>query len=114
MSTGKKYLTPFKVITDGDMSTASITSAVTEIPYLDNVCYQMVWTGTPTGNFDVQVSLDKTNWTSLVLSPPPVASGSAGSYVIDMNQLSMTYIRLVYTRTASTGVLNVYISAKGL
>ena len=114
MSTGKKVLTAFLVVSDGDMSGATVTSATTNIQYLDNIAYQLYWTGTPTGTFDVQVSGDNTNWASLPLNPVPAATASSGSAFIDIYQTAANYIRVVYTRTSGSGTLNVLISAKGL
>jgi hypothetical protein len=71
---------------------------------------QLVWTGTPTGTFDIQVSLDHrqdaygnvTNpgtWSSLTISPSPSSpAGSASNTYIDINQLSAPYVRVVYTK----------------
>jgi len=125
MSGRKNVLSIYKIIDAGDMSQSSITSAVTNITYLDNVCIELVFTGSPVGTFSVQGSLDHQqdalgniitagNWVSLTLSPAPVASGSADQIVIDLNQLSFPYIRVVYTKTSGTGTLNGWIGAKML
>jgi hypothetical protein len=114
MSQGKRYLAPYLVLSAGDMSQATLTSTVTEIPYLDNVVYQATWSGTPTGTFSVEVSLDGVNYVPLGLSPTPSASGSASSAIIELNQLGERFVRLVYTRIAGSGTLNAYIAAKGL
>lgn len=122
MSRGKNTLKKYQNVTAGDMS-ASITSPATNIQFLDNVGVQLHFTGTPTGAFSVEVSMDHEqdsqgvvsnagNWVALPLSPSPVASGAAGDIYIDMNQLSAPWIRTVYTRTSSTGTLASYISAK--
>ncbi len=115
-------LTPFKIVDAVSMG-ASITSAITNIQYLDNVGIQGVFTGTPVGDFSVQVSADHAqdangnitvagNWVTLTLSPAPSAAGTADTFYIDLNQLSAPYVRLVYTRTSSTGTLTAYITAK--
>jgi hypothetical protein len=123
MSGRKNTLPPFKVITAGDMSQASLTSLVTDISTLDNIAIEMVFSGSPTGTFAVQGSLDYAqdymgnvtnagNWTPLTLSPTPVSSGSAGTILINLNQLAFPYIRTVYTKTSGTGSLTVFISGK--
>lgn len=122
MSRGKNTLKKFLTIAAGDMS-ASITSGATNIQFLDNVGAQLHFTGTPTGTFSVEVSMDHEqdsqgavsvagNWVALPLSPSPVASGAADDIYIDMNQLSAPWIRLKYTRTSGTGTLAAYICAK--
>lgn len=119
----KNNLRVYQNITAGDMSTASITSSVTNIQFLDNIGIQLDFTGTPTGTFQVQVSANHAqdefgnvtvpgSWIPITLSPSPAASGSADSIYIDINQTSAPWIRVVYTRGSGTGVLNGYITGK--
>lgn len=120
----KNILTPFKVISSGSMTgTAVITSAATFIQYLDNISIQLVWVGAAVGTFDVQGSLDHTEsplgnvtnagtWTSITLTPAPAAAGSSSNILINMDQLSFPWIRVVYTNSSSTGTLQAYISGK--
>lgn len=118
----KNALLKFQTVTSGDMS-GDITSAVTNIQFLDNVGIQLNFAGTPTGNFFVQISADYEqdaqgnvvnagNWISLTLSPSPVASGSADNIYIDITQISAPWIRVFYDRTSGTGTLNAFITAK--
>lgn len=106
MSGRKNVLVPYKII-DSEVMHADITSAVTAIQFLDNISMQINWTSSPTGTFDVQGSLDYEidyvgnvvhagHWASLGLSP----SISGGSPILlDLNQLSFPYVRLVFTDT---------------
>lgn len=123
----KQVLKPYKVISAGNMALASLTSSISSIQGVDNVGYQVNFSGSPVGTFDVQVSMDYQpglspndqpanagNWISLPLSTAITASGSAGSAYIDLNQLSSPYIRIVYTRTSGTGSLDAYIVAKAI
>jgi hypothetical protein len=116
---------PVKILTDGDMSLASLTSSVFETKLQDNIGIQVNFTGTPTGAFAVQVSLDYEvatggrvlnpgTWNSLPLSPAVTASGSAGSAYIGINQLAAPYVRVVYTRTSGSGTLQIYGTGKGV
>lgn len=125
MSGRKNVLPPYQIISSGDMSQASITSSVTNITYLDNICIQLVFTGSPTGNFAVQGSntyeqdnngnvVNAGTWTALDLTPSPAATGSGSNILIDLNQLSFPYIRVVYTKDSGTGTLNATISGKQL
>lgn len=118
----KNSLRLYQCITAASM-TGNITSAITGIEYVDNVGLELDWTGTPTGTFSVEVSIsyaqdaqgNVTNagaWNALTLSPAPAAAGAAGSYYIELNQLSATWIRVKYTAGSSTGTLNGYICAK--
>jgi hypothetical protein len=119
MSSTKKVILPIQIVTSGDMSanitqgtTAVTTKPVTNIQFLDNIGIQFVWTGTPTGQFFVDVSLDNANWDTLSITPTILASGSASSAYVDLNQMSATYLRVRYVVTSSTGTLNAYLTAK--
>lgn len=113
MSGRKNVLTPIHSIVNGDMTT-TLTSLITNIQYLDNVCVQLNFTGTPTGNFYVQTSLDGLNWINLNLSPTPLASGSADQILLDLGNLSFPQIRVQYVPTSGSGTLNMYLGAKSL
>ena len=113
---------PFQVITNASMST-NVTSFPTIIQNLSQIGYDISWAGTPTGTFSVQVSntysqnADGTvanagNWTNLVLSEVPSASGSAGNGFIDIDATGAYAIRLVYTAGSGSGTLNATVCGK--
>lgn len=119
----KNQLTKFQNITNGDMSTASITSPATAIHFMDDIGVQFNFTGAPVGTFEVQVSIDYMqdqegniqdpgHWIPITLNPSPIAAGVAGQIYIDLNMLSSPWIRVVYTRTSGTGTLNAFITGK--
>lgn len=122
----KNVLNAFKTVTAGDLS-ANLTSPVTDIRYLDNIAIQLIFTGTPTGTFVVQGSLDYMRafseearavnagtWTTITLGSTLAASGAAGNILVDLNQLSFPYIRVVYTRTSGTGSLDMWVEGKAV
>jgi hypothetical protein len=122
----KNVLKPVALVSAGDMS-GNITSDAINIQFLDSVSMQLAFTGNPTGTFAVQGSLDyyaspadpdavlvPGTWTSLTLSPVPVAAGSADNILIDMYGLSFPYIRLVYTSTSGSGTLTANVSGKSI
>lgn len=124
MSGRKNVLPVFQNITAQSMG-ANITSAVTDISYLDNVGIELVWSAgsSPVGLISVEGSIDyfqdnlgnvvrTGNWTALTLSPSPAVSGNTGTILLDMNQLSFPFIRVKYTRTSGSGTLNGYICGK--
>jgi hypothetical protein len=125
MSARKNVLAPHNIITAGSMSGA-LTSDATSIQYMDNICIELVWTGTPTGTFSIEGSLTyQTNsvgtgvsnagtWVPITLTPPPAATGSAGSILLDLNQLSFPYIRVKYSPTSGSGTLTATIGGKQL
>lgn len=108
MSGRKNFLAPYLAITAGDMSLTSLTSSIIDASYLDNICLQMAWTGSPIGTFSVQGSLDKTNWTQFATGDCTAGSPS----LFDLNQLSFPYVRVVYTKGSGTGTLNVLAGGK--
>jgi hypothetical protein len=125
MAGRKNVLPTYQTITAGDMSQATITSKITDITFLDNMALQMDWTGTPVGTFTIYGSLNYAqdlfgnvtnpgNWVPITFSTAPVATGSAGDILINLNQLSFPYLKVIYTKTSGTGVLNAYISGKML
>lgn len=109
------------------MSQSSIVSLITDIQGMDDVGYQVNFTGTPTGTFSIEISMDYQpgtspnsapanagNWITLPLSTPVVASGSGDVAYIDLALLSAPYIRLKYTRTSGTGTLNAFVVGKAI
>lgn len=113
MSGRKNNLVVYTSLDAGDM-TGNLTSAVTDIRWLDNIVLYLSWTGTPTGTFQVEVSPEGSTWYNLLLVPAPAASGSASTARISLNQLPDAYIRVSYTATSSTGALTVKIAGKML
>jgi len=121
---------PHSVITSGDMSAASITSDVTIVQQLSNICYSYSWTGsTPVGTLKVQASNDYSidpggvvlnagTWNTLdlevngsVVSSIDV-TGNTGNGMINIANLAAYAIRTVYTKTSGTGTLQAIIVAK--
>lgn len=105
----KKVIEPINVLKDGDMSLASLTSASSTVKYMDNVSYQVSWTGAPVGVIDVELSNDGSNWSPLNLA---ISTAGGSPQFIDVNQTGAAMVRLTYTRNAGTGVLNVVMTAK--
>ncbi len=96
---------------------ASIASNAVKLEFEDNIGIQVVWSGTPTGTFDVQVSMDPVNlgWQSVPFAPVPTApAGAAGTNWFEINQSPAAYVRLVYTRVSGTGTVNAQIAIKSV
>ncbi|GAC1590972.1 MAG: hypothetical protein NVS3B25_09970 [Hymenobacter sp.] len=110
-------ITTRHLITAGDMSQASLTTPALNVQDLGRVGLALMFTGTPTGTFSVNVSLDYNGvsggtWIPLTLSPAPVASGAANQIYIDLTVVTAPWLQVVYTKTSGTGTLDVYASAK--
>lgn len=113
---------PTNVITNGDMSAASLTSTPMVIQQLSLISFQAVWTGTsPVGTLQVQVSNDFAlngdgsirnagTWTNL--GSTSAVSGNSGNLEISLHDIPSYAIRIVYTKASGTGTLNVIICAK--
>jgi len=109
----KNIIKPFHLLTDGDMS-GNLTSDSVDVTYTDNVGFQLTFTGTPTGTFSCEGTIDETNWSALSFSSTPQAVGTADTHLLNINQIPYKKLRVKYTRTSGTGTLNVYVMSKGL
>lgn len=106
---------PNHIVISGDMSQTTVSSTAITVSYQDNVGIQVTWTGTPTGVIEVDGSNDGTNFYSLTFNPAiSQPAGVAGGFLLDINQFPFAYIKLLYTKTSGTGVLDAYLVAKGV
>lgn len=108
---GKDFVSPIVLMGAGNM-TSDLTSSALQLMGFDNVGVQFIWTGTPEGDFGVEISLDGVNWTALPLSPAPAAAGAADNAYVEVNQSTAKYLRCTYVATASTGTLQILVSQK--
>lgn len=103
MSSFKQNLSPTQVLTAGQMA-GNLTTKPTNIFLKDNIGYQFNFTGTPTGTFGADVSLDYNqdgngnvlnagNWVPLSFTSASTATGAAGNGILDLNQLSAPWVR---------------------
>jgi hypothetical protein len=107
-------------IVDAVSMGASINSSGIDLNQQMIYAIQAVWTGTPAGTLKIQVSNDivpvassVVNWTDYTGSSQTL-SGSAGDFVWNVLNVGYRWMRLVYTRSSSTGTLNVTYSGKGM
>lgn len=120
MSSSKPLLKSKQIFTDATMSgTNTITSTEIDVSAFNAATIDLTWTGTPNGSFVVQFSVplnaDGTgsNFQSITLSSSPTASGAAGSHLIDLQRFKTTKLRVRYTNSSSSGVLNGWITVGG-
>lgn len=122
MSGRNSNLKKFNTLASGDMSQSTLTSSVTNINFLHDIGYQFNFTGSPVGDFNVQVSADYeqdnegnvTNagsWVSISFSSQPNTTSGSPVY-LDIQGISAPWIRATYTKTSGTGTLNVFITGK--
>lgn len=116
----KKVLPPYvmSLAPDAIMTgTATIQSPVSDVTNLDNIAYDVSWTGTAVGIISVMASLTGKPGTfkALTFSPQLAQpSGADGGYLISLNQLPFDFVYVSYTNASGTGVLATSICAKDL
>jgi hypothetical protein len=95
--------------------TSTIYSQIFDVSRMDNCGLEVSWTGTPTGTFAVFYSNSGINFYSLTFTPALAQpSGSAGGYLVNVNQEPFKWMQLQYTNTSGTGALTVYGQIKDL
>lgn len=109
----KNIIKPHHLMVDGDMSGSLISDAV-DVTYTDNVGFQLTFTGTPTGVFSCQGTIDEVNWSSLTFSTTPTADGGDDVHLLNINQIPYKKLRIRYSPMMGTGTLNIYVMSKGL
>jgi hypothetical protein len=118
----RPFLGPFPVVTNHSM-TSTFTSLPTNMQQVSELSYDIVWTGAPTGTFNVQVSntytqdpngnvINPGSWNNVVLSQTVSASGSPGSAFINVAEMAGLWIRLQYVPTSGTGTCNATVYGK--
>lgn len=96
-----------------------VESEVSSIAFLDNVSYQVEWTGDLEGTFAVLASnnYDKVKnlgtFYELTFSPGlGAATGTPGGYLINLNQLPFKDVKMSFTPSAGSGTLTIIINSK--
>ena len=118
----KNAILPQRIIEDGDMS-GNLISDTINVQRMDRAYIQLVFTGSPVGDFFVEASADHTEdpsgkelvdgtWIPLDLDPSPYAIGVADDIGIDLTVTAIPWIRVRYARTSGTGTLNTHLSGK--
>lgn len=112
------------LVIDGAAATTTLGASLNMRPiWLGHIAHysiQLVFTGTPAGTFKLQASNDEgsphaagdaakysgvSNWTDVADSSQVVAA--AGNIMWDVQNASYNWVRVVYTRSSSTGTLTV-------
>lgn len=112
---GRKHIIyDYRTITDGAMSSASITGEVTTVGQLDTVTYNVEWSGgqATNGNIEVQFSNDKgATWKALNFGTAIPLNTAADHHELIIQAVGFDLLRAVYTRTngSASGTLNVRV-----
>lgn len=113
---GAKKTNIFKLIDAGVMTgTTVIASNSQNVLNTDNQGLQVDWTGAATGVISVLGSIDNISFHALTFNPVLAQpAGTAGGYLVDLNQFPWPFLKVSYTNATSTGVLNVWLCSKDL
>lgn len=108
---------PMKIVSSGDMSTATVTSTPLDLTNSNQWAIQAVWTGSPVGTIKLQVSNDiidscanATHWSDYTQTIQSVSG--AGDYLWNSWVANYHCLRLLYVKTSGTGSLNATYSRK--
>ena len=114
----KNSISAYPIIVDQNM-TASITSLETNVRNLDNASIRIDWTGTPTGEIIIEALQEKDrevtepdDWFTLDFGSDIIIDVNNTDHQLIFTSLPFDKIRLKYTPTAGSGVLNAKITAK--
>lgn len=96
-------------------STNTINSNIQDISNTDNQGLEVTWTGTPTGTISVLCSESGQAFYALTFVPAITQpSGSAGGYLIDLNQVPWRYLMVQYVNASGSGSLAITLGSKDL
>lgn len=113
---GKDFVPGFTLINAASMA-GNVTSVWVNTQGWDNIDFTAVATGTPTGSFFIDCTINNPNVVTPVpvalgITPTPGVTGSASNVLIEINQTGCMFMRLRYVESSGTGTLTVYASEK--
>lgn len=98
------------LLTNGDMSAASVSSVPQTLD--NNACYsiQAYWTGTaPVGNLSIQASIFGTIYTEIANFS---IAGNSASCMLNVERGGYVSVQAIYTKVSGTGSITIDCSAK--
>jgi len=95
-------------IIDNENCAGTIYSQSVDVSKNRVMAFQFIWSGTPTGSIDVEISIDGDNWTSTGISATG-AEGSAGSEFVEILS-ACRFARAKYVHTSGSGNITVHYS----
>lgn len=103
-------------VTAGVMTgTNTIYSNIQDISNTDNQGLEITWTGTPTGTISIMCSESGANFYALTFNPTITQpAGSAGGYLINLNQIPWRYLMIQYVNASGSGSLTTWLGSKDL
>jgi len=98
------------ILKDGDMS-GNLESPAIDTSRVEAVVFYANWTGSPTGSFKVQVSVDDINYVDL--DDSTVVVTEAGDFMWNIVDTNYDKIKVIYTASGGSGTLNIQANVKG-
>jgi hypothetical protein len=107
---------PEKLLADGDMS-QSLVSEKMYIRRFDLISFAISWSGNPSGTFTVEASNDEDDENSyaglrMKDDVTMTTANSTNPFLINLPALPYRAVRVRYTRSGGTGVLNIHAAGK--
>lgn len=113
----KKVLPLFQAIKNGVMTGTNTIhfASPAMVENIDNIGVQIDFTGTPTGTISILGSNNGSIYHALTFNPVLAQpAGSAGGYLVSLNQFPYRWLDVQYVNASGVGVLNVWILGKDL
>lgn len=100
------------LIADAEDVSSDFTSEGVPVAETVTFCVHASFTGSPVGSIKLQASNDPDllGWGDITDSIQAISA--AGSYILNYDSPGFSHVRLVYTFTSGTGVLNAKINGK--
>lgn len=104
------------ILTDGDMSQATLESSVIDTQVYKGITIQAVNVGSAAGELKLQLSIDNAlpgqvvNWKDIEGSAKSFVG--TGSVTWNVSDVHYKYIKVIYTKASGTGLLNIRYNIK--
>ena len=119
---GRKDILKYNVIpTQSGASTFDTKSNPTCVDYLDNMSFQIMWTGSLEGILKIWVSNDKvdpkqgqtvTNWSQYEPTTTLAIDGSYTDMLINIALIDFSFVALEYVATSGTGNITANLTGR--
>lgn len=122
LNAGSLLIGPTVIYNAQDIA-SSVDSKIMHVLYSDNIGVQLVWTGSPTGQFGISGSdtciisatgaISGCTWTAIT-GTYPAPAGSASNGLIGVTNFPHAFIKVTYVASSGTGAVTAKLVAKPL
>ncbi len=123
MSGRRVLIQPQANVSGVAMGVGTAVSNAIDARYVDNVAFEVIWTGTPSGQLFVDACLDANStgpglsggtWMPIQeLSGTNSPAGSAGQALFNIAAAAFPFLRLRYVGASGSGAMTVWVCGKG-